>query len=139
MIANALQGLKCEAALQSERIQIVCPDWLHACAKQKAWVPEDSYSLRQKVNPACTLSLEDAIDQELASEVPENFYLFSDCTFLLLGFTTDETVKIGKLIRRGQGITFWKLQEGITHIVVKDDQLEQDMIRYVLECGFSTS
>ena len=110
-------------------IHIVQPGWLESCSQKGLWVNEEPFSLRQNTAPLPTLSLEHALEQKLVGGVHENFYLFSGCCFVLLGFSDEENLQLGKLIRRGQGMIYWQMQEGVSHVIVKDNSVEQESIR----------
>jgi hypothetical protein len=136
LIADSFQGPKCEAAADCETtIHIVQSAWLDACAKQMRWVDEKPFSLlpvhaEEPIRPA----LMDAIQERLSENDPllqiKNC-IFSGCQFCLLGFSSDEVIELGRLIRRGLGTIHWQLQEGVSHVIFKDHQVDAEAMRYV--------
>lgn len=125
LIANTLEGPKCEAALEFEHIHIVKPTWLIACSEQNRLVEERQFCLRadekQLELPKC--SLVDALNERLGGKSEnEVSWLFSGCHFYLVGFEDDNALRIslGKLIRRAMGTIHWELHNSISHVIVND-------------------
>ena len=109
-------------------MKIVLPEWLNACEREQRWVDEKSFSL---VPTGSVDSLAECLDQALGDDTPENAQLFSGCNFLLVGFSSEETVQLGKLIRRGLGYIHWEFEDRVSHVVCKDFVVEKKALRYV--------
>jgi len=150
LVCTSATGPKYEAALLShpEKIQIVRPSWLDACARadrqtrvaerEHYWEPHqegeekrNEAGNKEGANENTTaqlpsVSLQDTIAEQLSC--PENCRiknctLFSSCKLHLVGFEdgSETHIQLGRLIRRGLGTIFWEFNvDSVSHVIVND-------------------
>jgi hypothetical protein len=100
------------------------------------WVDEKPFSLlsvhaEEPIRPALMDAIQERLSENDSLLQGKNFWIFSGCQFCLLGFSSDEAIELGRLIRRGLGTIHWQLQEGVSHVIVKDHQVDAEAMRYV--------
>jgi hypothetical protein len=128
-------GPKYDVAAQfPKRISIVSPAWLDASAKARQRVNEQEFLFQN--NPLKRkLSEMEHGDDDISSRIEDllaprgnDSTLFSKAFFHLVGWdcTDKEHRAISVLIRRFWGTIMWEMSdEAITHVIAKDDALDE--------------